>query len=231
MVVYGEGISRVKPRVYTITFITFDFVSLLLQAAGGAIASTANTVSSKNTGVNTMIAGLAWQVFSLFLFATLCSEFAYRVYKAPHSELNANFASLRMRFRFKAFMVGLGVAVFTIFIRSCFRCAELSGGFHGKLANQQITFMVLEGAMVIIAVACLTIFHPGIAFCGAWGVAGWSLRKAKDAAMKGDQEEKEKKWSMKGMPWQRKNRAGEAKGAEKGAAKESVEKRDPSVQV
>lgn len=39
IVVYGENLSRFKPRTYTIVFCSCDFLSLLLQAFGGAIAS------------------------------------------------------------------------------------------------------------------------------------------------------------------------------------------------
>jgi hypothetical protein len=46
VVVYGEHISRFRPRVYTILFCTCDFISLLLQAIGGAIASTATDSST-----------------------------------------------------------------------------------------------------------------------------------------------------------------------------------------
>jgi hypothetical protein len=46
VVVYGEERSRFRPRTYTIMFCSCDFLALLLQAAGGAIASTANTTSS-----------------------------------------------------------------------------------------------------------------------------------------------------------------------------------------
>lgn len=63
---------------------------------------------------------------------------------------------------------GLVVAVLTIFIRSVFRVAELSGGFNGKLFNEEIPFMILEGPMVIIACTAVSIFHPGIAFQGSW---------------------------------------------------------------
>jgi hypothetical protein len=71
---------------------------------------------------------------------------------------------------------GLPIATTTIFVRSVFRVAELSGGFHGKLANQEITFMVLEGAMIIVAVVILTVLHPLFAFGSAWTDAGWSFR-------------------------------------------------------
>lgn len=49
VVVYGEERSRFRPRTYTIMFCSCDFLALLLQAAGGAIASISNT----NSGVST----------------------------------------------------------------------------------------------------------------------------------------------------------------------------------
>ena len=38
--------------------------------------------------------------------------------------------------------IGLAVATLCTFARSCFRIAELSQGFSGPLANDEITFMV-----------------------------------------------------------------------------------------
>ncbi|KAJ5810977.1 RTA1 domain protein [Penicillium robsamsonii] len=58
----------------------------------------------------------------------------------------------------------LVVATITIFIRSCFRVAELKGGFGSDLANDQVAFMILEGAMIIIACSALTAIHPGVVF-------------------------------------------------------------------
>lgn len=47
-------------------------------------------------------------------------------------------------------------------IRSCFRLAELQEGFSGHLANDELLFMILEGPMIIAAVAVLTLWHPGV---------------------------------------------------------------------
>ena len=83
-------------------------------------------------------------------------------------------------------LVGLALATFCTFTRSCFRIAELSQGFSGPLANNEVTFMVsypprlrayvcswgeyqvLEGAMMIIATGSLTLLHPGLCFQGHW---------------------------------------------------------------
>jgi hypothetical protein len=70
----------------------------------------------------------------------------------------------------------LAFATLFILIRSCFRVAELSGGFGSSLANDEITFMVLEGGMIISATLALTIFHPGRAFDGGWAKAGYKFR-------------------------------------------------------
>jgi hypothetical protein len=45
VVVYGEDRSRFRPRMYTIVFCSCDFLALLLQAIGGAIASIAKSRS------------------------------------------------------------------------------------------------------------------------------------------------------------------------------------------
>ncbi|KAI9720232.1 MAG: hypothetical protein M1812_003050 [Candelaria pacifica] len=180
IVVYGEHLSRFKPRTYTIFFMSCDFFSLLLQAIGGGIASNADTPSDEQKGINIMIAGLSLQVLSLLLFMVLCGEFAWRVYKR-HTDLDIIYAGLRKTLIFKSFLIALCIATITVFVRSVFRVAELSQGFDGKLANDQVTFMILEGAMIIIAVTSLTLFHPGFSFQGNWAGANFNLRAKKDA--------------------------------------------------
>jgi Na+-transporting methylmalonyl-CoA/oxaloacetate decarboxylase gamma subunit len=68
---------------------TADIISLLLQVAGGAIASIADKSRPKTAaekrmgdhGVNIMVAGLAFQVFSLLVFLVLWGEFEWKMYK------------------------------------------------------------------------------------------------------------------------------------------------------
>ncbi|KAI9731475.1 MAG: hypothetical protein M1835_003523, partial [Candelina submexicana] len=146
IVVYGESLSFLKPRTYTITFMSCDLFSLVLQAIGGGMASNAKVHSDEQTGINIMIAGLSTQVFSLLLFMALCAEFAWRAHKR-RMDLDIAYAELRRTLLFKSFLVALSLATLTIFVRSVFRVAELSQGFDGSLANDQVTFMILEGAM------------------------------------------------------------------------------------
>lgn len=105
VVVFSEDVSRVAPRTYTLLFASCDFLSLVLQAAGGAITDTAQTLSLTQTGVNIMIAGLAMQVVSMFLFMVLGAEYAWRLRQRP-SQRNPHFESLRATKLFKAFLWG-----------------------------------------------------------------------------------------------------------------------------
>ncbi|PYH98074.1 hypothetical protein BO71DRAFT_395557 [Aspergillus ellipticus CBS 707.79] len=195
---YSAPLSRLKQRSYSLIFISFDIISLLLQAAGGAI-TTSNSASTVQSGINIMIAGLSSQVASLTLYIVICLDFAFRVYRLTSNNpsagttggfrmthtknesdtpdlntdelitLNPEFAALRASTRWKAFLGCQGLAVVCIYIRSCFRVAELCGGFSSKLANDQTTFMVLEGMMISIAVIAMSTWgHPGVGFGGRW---------------------------------------------------------------
>lgn len=159
----------------------------MLHAAGGAIAVTADDRDESDTGVNIMIAGLAFQVASLFLFVVLCTEYGLRVRKNQKC-LNQNFNMVYNTRMWKLFLVGksraapvcitnpsrtdhrflagLLVATLTIFTRCVFRIAELQQAFNGELFNDETAFMILEGPMIIIASLCLFIFHPGLTFKG-----------------------------------------------------------------
>jgi RTA1 like protein len=112
------------------------------------------------------------------VFSVLCAEFAWRVSKVSEESLSrvARFVELRQTWGFRLFLWALGLATLTVFVRSVLRCAELCEGFRGKLANQEVTFMVLECGMIVTAVAMLTICHPRWGFRGRWQDAGWSLR-------------------------------------------------------
>jgi hypothetical protein len=106
IVAYGVNISRLSPRTYSIIFMTSDFISLVLQGAGGGIAATGNTKEAVNAGRNTMIAGLAFQVVSLVVFLALWLEFVIRLAKVDARQKDGKFASLRELKKFKLFLFG-----------------------------------------------------------------------------------------------------------------------------
>ncbi|KAH8881153.1 RTA1-domain-containing protein [Thozetella sp. PMI_491] len=161
---YGVDVARFSTRFYTIAFISSDLLALVLQAAGGGLATVAVTIEEKDRGVNIMIAGLAWQVFSLVVFTLLCFDFRMRVFF-----LIGSYSRHCTRLSPPAnYDLAMTLAVVFIFVRSVFRCAELSKGFQSDLANDQVTYMILEGTMMVLATALLTVFQPGTLFRDNW---------------------------------------------------------------
>lgn len=126
-----------------------------------------------------MVGGLSFQVVSLIIFMGLSLDFIIAARKAWPNDLDAKFTTTRRRRMFRLFPYFIALATITVFIRCCFRVAELKDGFGSKLANDQALFMVFEGPMIMIAVLALSICHPGVAFGGAeaWRAANWTWKK------------------------------------------------------
>ncbi|KAK4543649.1 hypothetical protein LTR36_005294 [Oleoguttula mirabilis] len=178
IMLYGRSLSRFAPRTIAIAFMSADFLSLVLQSAGGGIADTADANSTEQIGVDIMIAGLVLQALSLAVFLVVVADFAWCCSKG---NLNMDPEKQRIRNRpiFKVFMIGLILSTLFVLIRSIFRAAELWGGFNGALWNNEVDFMVLDGMMIALATICLTGLHPGLAFGGQWHTADWSLKTKK----------------------------------------------------
>ncbi|GKT42436.1 sphingoid long-chain base transporter RSB1 [Colletotrichum spaethianum] len=171
---FGPDNSRIPPKWYTGIFIPCDLISLVFQAVGGALASVANhRREPTRTGDNIMIAGLAFQVFTMLILMLVAADFALRIHRRARrahlpnlsAALDNHPAMVRLRAsrRFKAFLSALALATVCIFVRCVFRVVELSGGWTGPLMGRQGLFVGFEGVMVAAAVLALNLFHP--AFC------------------------------------------------------------------
>lgn len=168
---FGPENSRIKPESYTRIFIPCDLLSLLLQAAGGGMASAASHANKNPAkGNHIMVAGLAMQVATLFVFMGLCVDFGIRTYKRYKSmgasalDQNPLLHTLRNSWRFKGFLIALTLSTICIFWRSVYRVVELGEGWTGHLIRQQWLFVAFEGVMVVVACFALNIFHPAIMF-------------------------------------------------------------------
>lgn len=143
IIVYGEGISRLRPVWYTRIFVTCDVISLSLQGGGGGAASAASKQSTLDMGNNIMLVGLIFQIVTLVLFAALCLEFVWRVHRFPHRK-STEFISIRESRQFHCFLIAGIVTFSTIFIRCVYRVVELAGGWNNKLQREEVPFIILE---------------------------------------------------------------------------------------
>ena len=117
--VVGPEYSRLGPRVYQRIFIGCDLLALVLQAAGGAIASTAKDHAGSKSGTNIMIAGLVSQVISIILFLCLWFDFDRHVRKAARNgtlgrNQGPSYASLARSQKFQFFQYGKLIPSFNL---------------------------------------------------------------------------------------------------------------------
>ncbi|KAI2149589.1 Envelope glycoprotein gp160 [Ophidiomyces ophidiicola] len=147
---FGPKASRLKPMHYAWIFIPCDFISLVLQGTGGGLASVASQqYKDPKPGTSVMVAGLAFQVFSLLVFILLILEFVWRarrIQSKEFSEESSNEDSCNGGRMLARFVIPFCLAILCIFIRCVFRVAELSNGWTGDLIKHEDTFIALEGA-------------------------------------------------------------------------------------
>jgi hypothetical protein len=164
VIAFGAHFSRIRPNWYTYIFITCDIISLLLQGAGGGLASAADPGSSlMDAGNNTMIGGLIFQVVTLGVFAIFAVEYFIRVYQHRH-DLNVETYELRRSKRFRLFLVAIFVAWLTIFIRCIYRVVEMIGGWGNSVMQDELLFNIMDAVMCLIAAGAILILHPGYCF-------------------------------------------------------------------
>jgi len=169
---FGPENSRIAPKWYTRIFIPCDVISLVLQGAGGGMASVASQQVGGDitTGDNIMIAGLVFQVFTLMIFIGCALDFAVRVMlrhrRLGASALDQSEAAVAMRqsWLFRGCLGALALSSICIFWRCGFRVAELSGGWTGPIMADQNLFIGFESVMITIACTSLNIFHPSFCF-------------------------------------------------------------------
>ena len=160
MVLYGEHLLFVKPRTVATTFMTSDFCSLVLQAVGGAVAETANDNATAQKGIDVVIAGLLLQAVSIGVFLAFMTLFGWRSWASGRTSTDVEKQARRSRPLFKTFLVGLVTATAAVLVRFIFRVVELWGRFSGELWNDETNFLVLDSAMMALAVLLLSVLHP-----------------------------------------------------------------------
>lgn len=92
-----------------------------------------------------MMVGLVSQVVTLGVFGIMAIDVFFRIRKF-RGEFNQSTNTLRHSGRFKNFLVGFVIAYLTIFIRCAYRIAEMSGGWRNSIMQNQVLFIVLDGA-------------------------------------------------------------------------------------
>ena len=145
---YGRQYSFISSSMYLKIFITFDIVSIIIQAIGGGMASAAggkDPPGNTKPGTKIMMAGIIIQLVSMCVFGLLWFIFLWRARK--------------MRCP-KSLVWATTFSAFCIIVRNFYRAIELSQGWKGYLITHEVYFAVLDGALMAMAVGIFNVFFP-----------------------------------------------------------------------
>ncbi|OOO09400.1 RTA-like protein [Aspergillus oryzae] len=150
----GPESSILRPSWYLWIFCTCDIVSLVVQAVGGGMASSAASEVDGDTapGTNTMVAGIVFQMAAITAFAFCGIDFLVR---CRRPQLRARFTP-----RMRLLVLATTFSVVCIYVRSIYRTIELLEGWSGYLITREWFFIGLDGIPMVLAVVVFNIFHP-----------------------------------------------------------------------
>lgn len=117
-------LSLLRPQMYTWIFISADIVSLLLQASGGGIESTASSSGDPDRltiGNDMMMAGIIFQVVTLTIFFLLAAHFFWRVFSHGGKQNSSPDVSILSDRKFLFFISAMTVTFTTIYVRCVYR--------------------------------------------------------------------------------------------------------------
>lgn len=146
----GRKSSILSPKMYAIVFCACDVVSLVIQAIGGGMASSESDKVGGDTkpGTNVMVAGIAFQLGTMTLFAVFLFDFVRRI------------RGMHVTRQLKQVLFAMFVSFLMIYIRSIYRTIELAQGWTGYLISHEGFFIGLDAAIMVVAVAVFLLFDP-----------------------------------------------------------------------
>ncbi|KAF5000454.1 hypothetical protein FGRMN_1785 [Fusarium graminum] len=180
---YGREYSFIKPVLYPWVFVGTDLFSIVIQAAGGGVSSAAtdgdnNNQSLLDVGSGLLVAGVVFQMANMIFCGSLMLIYIWRRHRAikngaairagdevaAGSESSTDGGNVKVirasDKKTKTFVYALALAYIAIIIRCIYRIPEMQMGWGSTLMQNETTFLILDGTMILISVWTLTIFHP-----------------------------------------------------------------------
>ncbi|KAK7755500.1 hypothetical protein SLS62_002432 [Diatrype stigma] len=162
----GPQHSRLRPNLYTWVFVGCDLGSICLQAIGGGVAASASDTGSADmlhAGNDIIIAGIAFQVATMLACGLLAAEFIVKLVRHRRAS-NIRAVSAQEKsgdVKAQTFQFAVMFAYLLILIRCIYRIPEMAGGWGNPRMRNEQDFLILDGLMIVLASAALTLFHPG----------------------------------------------------------------------
>ncbi|KAK7690655.1 hypothetical protein QCA50_005754 [Cerrena zonata] len=113
-----------------------------------------------------MLIGIIVQLVFFTIFLVLATEYLLRYVKDRPFQ-RRKYAGIpdeertEWNLKLKRLWVAMAIIAGCLIIRGIYRIIELADGFDGRVIKTQIYFIIFDGAMVLVAMLTLNVFHPG----------------------------------------------------------------------
>ena len=165
MRLYYGSVLIPYPSQDAIVFLTADLVSLTVQGVGGTLAAiAAGNDKDPEKGGRIMLGGIIFQMIAITFYMGLATEFVYRYlsdkpFQRPDNEPPTG--NYFMDKKMKTMLYGCAFSSLAIYVRSVYRTIELTDGWEGRIITTELYFNTMDGAMILLAMYTLNLFHPG----------------------------------------------------------------------
>lgn len=186
---YDPSLSPIRPSLYPWIFVGSDFIAIIVQGGGAALAGAATSGATPNesllkTADGMLIGGVSFQVANMVLCG-LYMVWYWRRYQTSKRRMQSSSAhgmdasigrmhrislnnnggggGIRGKIganKVKYFCWSLVAAYVAVLIRCIYRIPEMEAGFGSDLMKHEASFLILDGLMLLIACGLLTICHP-----------------------------------------------------------------------
>ncbi|KZV81920.1 RTA1-like protein [Exidia glandulosa HHB12029] len=149
----ADELLLIRPQRITKVFVLSDLSTFLVQATGGAISASANSVKSNKVGSRVFLVGLILQLISFVVFVCVFANFLARLRTHAPTTWNAK--------GWKVLLGAMMISFTGILVRSVYRVIELSQGYAGHLATTESYFYALDTLPLFVAISVFVVFWPG----------------------------------------------------------------------
>ncbi|QLI73612.1 Efflux pump himE [Metarhizium brunneum] len=165
--VYGERLGQNKPTLAASTLFGLTTVAIAVEVVGIVFVTYRYNGLSRTKCAAIVLAGLSVQAVALLGSATAYFCLVLRL-SSGDCVSDGTHSKVYTSSQFGRFLRGIEISTTLLLAYSIYRIVELAGGVDAGLFQNEVAFMIMDGALPLVSATLLTVFHPGAAFGAAW---------------------------------------------------------------
>ncbi|KAH6690489.1 hypothetical protein F5X68DRAFT_203090 [Plectosphaerella plurivora] len=168
LTIYGKHVCPVRPRQVAFASASLVVIVGLLEVVGSVLIPFRVAGLKMSDSALILVAGLIVQAVALVLFVgvhlwiTICLT-------GEQVRLDLKYAPIYESSQFRRFLLVMQIGALLLFGHTIYRAIEVASGISGPVFQNQVAFMIANGALPLTVCVLLCVFSPGAAFGRAWG--------------------------------------------------------------